>query len=84
MINLQLSEDESEGVQPENPCTVSIIRVGDLAGTSAQDLKFEIKLDRRDRMIPLPDLYDMEPFSGPEAPLHLEIELYQMEHPLET
>lgn len=83
MINLQLSEDVREGVQPENPCSIAIIRVGDLAGASIQDLKFE-KLGRRERMIPLPGLYDLEPFSGPEAPLHLGIELYQMEPPIET
>ncbi|MEM2894139.1 MAG: hypothetical protein QW638_03730 [Candidatus Bathyarchaeia archaeon] len=80
MINLHLSEDGGEGVQPENPCTVAIIRIGDLAGASAQDLKF----DHRVRAIPLPDLYDLEPFSGPEEPIRLEIELYQMEPPIEN
>ncbi len=84
IINLQLSEDRCEGVQLENPCTIAIIRVGDLAGASAQDLKFEIIPDRGGRIISLPDLYDLEPLSGPEAPLHLEIELYQMEPPIEA
>lgn len=84
MINLQLSEDGGKGVQPENPCTIAIIRIGDLAGASAQELNFEIKLDRRDRMIPLPDLFDLEPFSGPEAHLDIEMELYQMEPHIEN
>lgn len=85
ILNLELSEDDGGRDQPENPCTITIIRVGDLAGSSAQELRgSDLKPEDKHHVIPLPDLYDLEPFARPEEPLDLEIELYQMEPSIEN
>jgi hypothetical protein len=77
---LEFSENRGGGGRLENPCTIAIIRLGDLAGASSPELnRSGYKLVRKDRIIPLPGIYDLEPFSGPEEPLNIPIELYQME-----
>jgi len=77
---LEFSENRGGGGRSENPCTIAIIRLGDLAGASSPELnRSGYKLVRKDRIIPLPGIYDLEPFSGPEEPLNIPIELYQME-----
>jgi hypothetical protein len=82
---LELSDNRSGGDPSENPYTIAIIRVGDLAGASSPELnRSGYKLVEKERMIPLPGIYDLEPFSGPEEPLDLPIELYQMEPIIES
>lgn len=80
VLDLKLSEGGKD--QLENPCTITIIRVGDLAGSLTPELNGA--RSEKYQLISFPELYNLEPFARSEEPLELEIGLYQMEPTIDS